>query len=131
MSRAKVDSELNRQLDAAARDEGVSASFSLDPGSKQAVIPPEEVEQRVQKLLKKVEREVGAAPRHCRVHKNIGSFSVTADPTFIRKLMEQDDVVTATANRQPEAMLIKPVSSERVAGPSPERPGSSRGHKKK
>src|SRR5271157_2914620 len=124
MRRAKVDKELTRQLDAAAREEPVSAAFSLNPGSTRAVVPPEEMEDRVQKLLKKVERDVGVTPRESKVYRNIGSFSVTAAPSFIRKLSEQADVVTATASRQPEEMLIKPVSSELVPGPSPDRPKS-------
>jgi hypothetical protein len=131
MSRTKVDKELTRQLDAAASGDGVSASFSLHPGSTRAVIPPEETEERVHKLLEKVERQVGATPSQYRVHKNIGSFSLTAAPAFIRKLIEEDDVITATASRQPEGMLIKPVFSEPVPGPSPERPRSTRGAKGK
>ena len=89
------------------------------------------MDERVHKLLEKVEREIGIAPSRYRIYKNIGSFSVTAAPSFIRKLSEQADVATATASRQPEEMLIKPVSSEPVPGPSPERPKSSRGTKGK
>ena len=129
MMRAKVDKELTRQLEAAASNAEVGASFSLDPGPSRVVIPPDETEETVKKLLKKVEQEVGVAPTHSRVHKYLGSFSVTAAPSFIRKLCEHDEVTTATASRRPEKMLIEPVSSEPVPEPTPERPRSSRGKK--
>ena len=131
MSRRKVDKELIRQLDAAGGDASVSAAFSFEPRTTRSVIPPQDVDERVHRLLEKVEREIGIAPSRYRIYKNIGSFSVTAAPSFIRKLSEQADVATATASRQPEEMLIKPVSSEPVPGPSPERPKSSRGTKGK
>jgi hypothetical protein len=126
MSKAKVDQELTRQLDASAGAEPVSASFSFESAATRAIVSPEETERRVHDLLKKVQGEVGDAPSHFRVHKNIGSFSVTATPEFIRKLCEQKGIVTATANRQPGEMLIKPVSAEPVPEPSPETPSSSR-----
>ena len=130
MSRAKVDCELIRQLEASGGEEPVGASFSLQTGSRGGVIPPAEVEARVVRLLEDVKDQVGVAPSYWKVYKNIGSFSVTASPEFIRKLSEQKDIATATASRQPESPLIRPVSSERVAEPTPQRPRPSRARRR-
>lgn len=126
MSRAKIDRELTRQLDELEDQEPLSASFSLQSAGTRAVSTPEETERCVHDLLKKVEDLVGMSPSHYRVFKNIGSFCVTAPPAFIRKLSEQHEVETATASRQPEEMLIRPVSSEPVPEPTPEPPKPSR-----
>src|SRR3954465_14534718 len=114
MSKAKIDQELTRQLDSSGGAEPLSASFSFESAATRAIASPEETEKRVHDLLKKVQSEVGVAPSQFRIYKNIGSFSVTATPAFIRKRREKKDLGRATGSRQPGEMLIKPVSSEPV-----------------
>jgi hypothetical protein len=110
-----MDPELRRQLESAgAADEPVSAEFSLQATADGTILSPEETERRVNELVGQVEREVGSSPERLRIRKNLGMFSVTARPAFIRKLTAMDEVATATASRQPEGMLIRPVSTERV-----------------
>src|SRR5262249_55650616 len=99
----------------------VSASFSLRRAPGQGFLPADDVEETVHRVLRRVEQEVGTPPEQVCVQKNTGYFSVSAPPKFLRKLMEQEEIATATANVQPESLLIEPVSSEPVEGP---RPGS-------
>lgn len=103
MSPAKTDPELLRQLDAARGDADlVQAVFSLRPGGTvRASLSPEETEATVARLLERVRRETGVAPRDCNVFRNLGAFVVAASARFVRALMEQEEIVSATANRQP------------------------------
>lgn len=128
---SKTDPELSRQLDAAtATDRLVEAVFSLrptganqplpDPASAEAAqesaspstrpLPtPEEFESLTRDVLARVEKEAGVAPAHVSVFRSLGSCAISAPPEFIRKLMAQEEVVSATASRQPEDLLIRPV----------------------
>jgi hypothetical protein len=54
-----------------------------------------------------------------RVFRNLGSFVVAAAAPFVRKLLDQEEILSATANRQSEDLLIKPVSSKPLKGPKP------------
>jgi hypothetical protein len=115
MPRHGIDPELRRQLEGAeAAHEPVSAEFSLDAAAEGTILSPEETERRVNELVRRVEREVGSPPERLRIRKNLGMFSVTARPAFIRKLTAMDEVATATASRQPEGLLIRPVSRKAV-----------------
>lgn len=131
----KTDPELLRQLDAAAATDGlVEAVFSLRPtgtnqptpdperaeAAQESALPstrplptPEEFESLTRDVFTRVEKEAGVAPAHVSIFRSLGSCAVSAPPEFIRKLMAQEEVISATASRQPEDLLIRPV------GPSP------------
>jgi hypothetical protein len=126
MHAVSIDPELSRQLDHAGSGEPVCASFSLNPGSPHAVFSPEETERRVLYLLDKVSLEAGTRPAYIRIHRNIGSFSLTAPAGFVRKLIDQDDVISATASANPECTLIEPVASEPWEIPARKDPGAAR-----
>lgn len=118
MAHVKPDPELIRQLDAASTsDEPVEAVFSLRPAASEKFIPAGEAETRVHELLRKVGEEVSSAPRQVRVFRNLGSFALSAAAPFVRKLLESDEIVSATANKQPTSMFIAPVSSKPVELP--------------
>jgi hypothetical protein len=120
MARTKVDPELLRQLDEAG-DEPVGAVFHLRPDPHQRALAPPEAETRARGLLRRVEQESGVTPQRVQVFRSLGSFAVSAAAPFVRKLLDQEEILSATANRQPEDLLIKPVSSKPVKEP---RPGS-------
>jgi hypothetical protein len=109
MTRGQTDPELLRQLDAAASDSAVSAVCQLrtkDPDQK--LIPPAETEAMVSGLMERVRQLTGEAPQRVQVFRNLGAFSVSAPPAFLRCLIEQEEIAQATANVQPEEMLIRP-----------------------
>ena len=110
--------ELLRQLDEAG-DKPVGAVFHLRPGPHQKAMAPAEAETCARGLLRRVEQESGVAPQRVQVFRNLGSFVVSAAAPFVRKLLDQEEILSATANEQPEEMLIKPVSSKPVKGPKP------------
>jgi hypothetical protein len=120
MELAKADPELVRQLDtAAAADEPIAAVLSLRPGPSEKFVPAEEAESRVHGLLQKVGEEIGAVPHQVHVFPNLGTFSIAAPAQFLRRLVQRDEVATATANQQPGGLLIKPVASKTVERPTP------------
>ncbi len=122
MEKANVDPELLKQLDAAAAAaEPVSAVFSLRPGREQKFVPAEEVEARVHGLLDKIGKEVGTAADQVHVFRNLGAFAVSAPAPFLRKLLERHEIASATANRQPQDLLIRPVRSKPVRPPDERR----------
>ena len=106
MSRVKTDPELLRQLDAAGGDaDEVQAVFSLRPGGAARLsLSPEETDATVARLLERVRRETGVAPRDCNVFRHLGAFVVAASARFVRALLEQEEIASATANRQPGSL---------------------------
>jgi hypothetical protein len=117
---------LTRQLDAAEPAQEVSAVFSVrpDPAAK-AAPSPEETAALVDDLLERVRQQTGREPGRVTVFRNLGSFAVAAPADFVRRLLEQPEVVTATANVQPQDLLIRPVGPRRQ--PDPRRPGPRKG----
>lgn len=100
---AKTDQELLKQIeDAEARQEAVQAVFSLrppDPGAR--FVTPEETDELVEALLKRLADETGESPRDYNVFRNLGSFVVDASPGYVRKMMDQAEIASALANRRP------------------------------
>jgi hypothetical protein len=108
--KAKTDQELQQQLEqtASGRQE-VQAVFVLrPPGSSQKFLTPDQTLTMVENLLHRLQQETGESPRDYNVFKNLGSFVVAASPAFINKLLEQDEIASAMANRQPGSALIPP-----------------------
>ncbi|MBI3272969.1 MAG: hypothetical protein HYZ53_28530 [Planctomycetes bacterium] len=114
--RQNIDPELVHQLNLAAtsgKDFHVQAVFSLTrTGDAKKPIPPAETVQRVEALLGRIQEVTRVAPRRVNVLRNLGSFVLDAPPIFIAKLLEDEEVATATANLQPREMLIRPVKSK-------------------
>jgi hypothetical protein len=113
---AKIDPELIRQIDGAG-DAPVGAVFNLRRASAHKSLTAEETETCVKRMLQQVQKQSGLAPQQIHVFRNLGAFSVSAPALFMRKLLDQDEVLSATANRQPEELLIKPVEVKPVKGP--------------
>ncbi|MEA2690728.1 MAG: hypothetical protein QOJ16_115 [Acidobacteriota bacterium] len=114
--RAEVDPELLRQLDVASEDQAVGAVFSLRPAPGEPVPAPEATRERVERLLDHGRRETGGLQRYT-VFPNLGSFAVQATRPFLQRLLEHEEIATATANEQPQDMLIRPVSEKKIKSP--------------
>jgi hypothetical protein len=106
---ARVDPELLKQLgEQAARARPVEAVFTLKAGRANRAAKASDTEATVRRLLQRVQAEVGVAPADYNVFRHLDAFAVVASPEFVRVLMVQDEIATATANRQPESMVIPP-----------------------
>ena len=99
--RTRADPELLRQLhEAEASKEPVEAVFVLRRPSG-SVLAPDEVEHVTNQILRRVEREAGSQVRDVNVFKNMGSFVVAGEPSLLRLLLDQPEIETGIANRQP------------------------------
>jgi hypothetical protein len=127
MANPKLDPELRAALNAHAADQQpLGAVFTLEAGPRQSFIPPDEVEDTVQRILRDVEHETGIAPAQVNVFKNMGAFAVVAPATFLSRILNRGEIATAMANQRSEDLLIRLVSSRPVDAP---RPGSRRPRK--
>ncbi len=97
---SKADDELRRQLQEAGADRPVEAVFILRRPDK-AVLPPDQVQGVAERLIDRVQTETGSKVDDQNVFRNMGSFVVAAKPEIIRRLLEQPEVESAIANRQP------------------------------
>jgi hypothetical protein len=107
--RLHVDPELLRQLDERATGAGsVGAVLTLRPARAAQKTGPNDTEAIVRRLLQRVKEQVGMAADDYHVFRNLGSFVVVAPPQFVRALIAQDEIASATANRQPQSFAIPP-----------------------
>ncbi|MDP9222517.1 MAG: hypothetical protein M3P18_01420 [Actinomycetota bacterium] len=98
---SKADDELRRQLQSAdAGDRAVEAVFILRRPDE-ALLPPDRVQGLADQLIDKVQTETGSEIHDQNVFRHMGSFVVAAKPEIIRRLLEQPEVESAVANRQP------------------------------
>ena len=121
-----TDPELNRQMDAAsATGRDVEAVFTLSPDeTSDGVRSPEETENLTRRVLERVTNRVGQGEKKLNIFRNIGSFVVSANPSFVKELIAQPEIASAIANRQQETDPVGPVK-KREAG-STERPKRSK-----
>jgi hypothetical protein len=105
-----ADPELLRQLLAAdAIEEEIQVVFVLrPPQSAQKFLTPDETERVTRSVLERVEKESGSQARDINIFRNTGSFVVQARPAFVRKLMIQDEILSALANRQQSGFFMPP-----------------------
>jgi len=113
---AKIDPELLRQLDqTTASQEPVEVVVRLrsaDPG--RTVAAPEKTEGMAHQIVDRVKVQLGRPFARMNIFRNLGSFVIAADPSFVRELIGQPEVAAAMANRQPGEALIPPVHSRPV-----------------
>ncbi len=104
---SKADDELRRQLhDAEEGDRPVEAVFILHR-TGEAVLPPDHVQELADRLIERAQADTGSKVDDRNVFRHMGSFVVAARPAVIRRLLEQPEVESAIANRQPgEADLL-------------------------
>lgn len=104
-NRKKTDPELLRQIDAVqTNNESIQAVFSLALPLKK-LLDPKQVEETTNQVLERAEKEVGSKPKDVNIFKNLGSFVVSADASFIRQIIDDPDIETALANKQAKKVL--------------------------
>ena len=104
-----LDPELVRQLSTSAGDDPVEAVVRLrtDPGV--AAPPPDETERLARQVVARTQKLSGEQENAFNVFKYLGSFAISAKPSFIRTLLDQPEVASALANNQPGSGMIPPV----------------------
>lgn len=108
----KVDPKLSEQLERASAEQStVQAVFSLDLPKKK-LLEPEEVQAAAERVLQRVEQTVGAKAHDYNVFRNLGAFVVEADEPFIRALIDEPEIASATANRQSDSAVKGNMASE-------------------
>jgi hypothetical protein len=119
----KVDPALLERINSvAADDEPIEAIFMLRPDDQaQIAVPPERTEALAQEVLQRVKARVGSDANRVNVFRNLGTFTISAKPAFIRELLAQPEIASALANRQQGEAYIPPHDI------APVKPGSSRG----
>jgi hypothetical protein len=106
-SQPKTDPELIRQLnEAAAASSSVEAIFKLRPEHpKQIAMNPDRAEEVTHQLIDRVKEEVGYDACKVNILPYLSSFIIEAPVMFVRRLLEQPEIASAMANRQPEEGL--------------------------
>ncbi len=100
--RKKTDPELLRQInDVADNNDSIQAVFSLDLPMKK-LLDPRQVEETAYQVLDRAEKEAGSKPKDVNIFKNVGTFAVSADASFIRNIIDDPDISSAVANKQPK-----------------------------
>ena len=112
---ALLDPELARQMSAADGNAAVEAVVRLRPAPGNTPPPPEETERLTHELVTRVQKEIGEHEDAVNVFRYLGSFAISAKPSFLRALLDQPEVVAALANRQPAGRGVIPPVEKRPA----------------
>lgn len=86
------------QLGPKRSDESEAAGLTMK--NIRSVGPPEDVEETVRRLIRRVEEKTGNHVQQLNVFRYLNSFVVAAKPEVIRSLLEQPEIASAAANRQ-------------------------------
>ena len=101
----KTDPELLKQIDSVATDnEEIQAVFSLALPMKQ-LLDPQQVVETTNQILERAEKDAGSKPNNVNIFKNLGSFVVSADASFIRRVIDDPEIASAVANKQKKKIL--------------------------
>ncbi|MBB6122940.1 hypothetical protein [Sphingobium subterraneum] len=91
----QLDPKLKRALDSAV--ESVRAVVTLDSKSAKP-LAPEETEASVQSIVERATKKTKIKPRDLVVFPNLQSFSIDADPSFMKEVLSEDSVHSASLN---------------------------------
>ncbi len=95
----KVDPELTTQLDAADPDDApVQAVVYLRSGSKGG---PAAVSKRADQVIASATTKAGTEPSRVNVMRYLGTVAIEAPASFVRALLDEDDIESALANVHP------------------------------
>jgi hypothetical protein len=116
VAQAKIDPELSRQLDQAAlTNSPVQAVIKVSPEeSSQLVASPEHTAELANQVVGRISSKLGIQAERMTLFRNLGSFSISAAPQFVRELIDQPEVAGAIASRQPSSSYIAPINARPV-----------------
>jgi hypothetical protein len=98
-SPTKIDPELTTQLNAADPDDApVQAVVYLRSGSKGG---PAAVSKRADQVIASASTKAGTEPSRVNVMRYLGTVAIEAPASFVRALLDEDDIESALANVHP------------------------------
>lgn len=101
----EIDTDLEAQLEQAEKaGQPLQVVFFLKHPGIQAKKPlsAEETEETARQILRRASEESGEAPEDINVFRNLGSFVVKGSGRLVRKVLEQQEIQSAKANRPRE-----------------------------
>ncbi len=101
---SKTDAQLARLLATHPDEETIEVVCRLRSSDPKCKFPsPDETVQTAECLLKNVEQTIGVAPKDYNIFRNLGYFVVSATAPFVRKMIEQKEIASASANRRSDS----------------------------
>jgi hypothetical protein len=82
--------------------------------TKQLVASPDHTTEVANQVIKRVSEKLGLQAERMTLFRNLGSFSISAAPQFLRELLDQPEVAGAIANRQQGSAYIAPLNPRAV-----------------
>jgi hypothetical protein len=129
-TRARVDPELTRQLEAVgAEDHPVQAVVYLAEGE---TMSPDATSEAAKRVIEAATLKVGTEPSRVNVMRHLGTMAVEAPASFVRALIDEPGVASVIANIQPDLDAGIGVPSDQSMSQIPSRdvaiePGSKDG----
>jgi len=112
-----VNPELRRQLAAAQASSPVEATFTLRTPTGMAYRDEESTSETAERIVHAAAAATESTEYRLKVFARIQSFLLVGPPALIRAVMAHEEVATATANRQAEDLLIRPVPAKKATRP--------------
>jgi hypothetical protein len=108
VSMAKVSPELMEQLHNAG-SEPVQAILHLQSAKEaDASLTDAETQRISDNLLKRVAAEIGESAIRSNLLRSLRTLIVEAKPAFVKSLLQQPEIASASVNRTAESPLIRP-----------------------
>ncbi len=96
----RVDPELARQLDEAGADDGPVQAVVYLRSTRS--LNPDSVNKTAQRVIESASTKAGTAPARVNVMRYIGTVAVEGPASFVRALIDENDVTSALANVHPD-----------------------------
>jgi hypothetical protein len=100
MAKPRIDPGLLQQIThEGTNDEPIEAVFTLKSSSPDKVVPePDEMVSLTEEILGRVEKESGVSRGRFNVFKHMGSFAISARPSFMKRLVSQPEIAGGISN---------------------------------
>lgn len=109
MADVVIDPALTHLLRKAGEAETISASFVLRRDRKLGALKPQQTDALVELILRRVKSRLHAECVSVRVHRNLGTFSVTAPAKFIAGVTNDPGIASALAEHAADEIAIHPL----------------------
>ena len=110
---SKIEPTLASALDEAGTNDLIQAVVELRAEVAGRMRDPAASEDMATALIHRVAEETGESPSRYNVFRNLSSLAIEATPKFIRRLVEDDEVISAVANQQSGLGVDGPTSTSK------------------
>ena len=95
----------------------MEATFTLRTPAGMAYRAEDSTSEAAERIVRAAAAATESTGYRLKVFTRIQSFLLVGPPALIRAVMEHEEVATATANRQTEDLLIRPVPAKNATRP--------------